>query len=423
MKILYAVHQFYPETSGGTEHFLLNLSHGMQRAGHRAEIVAYSLLGGAEFQRSGSLLQHEYVYNRLPVMAFRHAKLPLELNTEVTDPVVMSFARSFARQFLSARKYDLVHLIHPMRVSPFALAAAEMAIPFVVTLTDFWTICPKITLQTSYRKLCGGPDGGRACAQLCPELSSAWVQSRLAATHRLLSDAVAVVAPSAFAASLIQSQFPDVDIQVVPHGLPRNLPTNSKRYVSGSRIVFGYCGGLAPHKGVHVLLDAFRNLHSDKVSLKIFGVAGPMDSAYERELRHKAAGDHRITFQGAYRADEVGTVLQSVDVLVVPSLWYETYSLSLHEAFACTVPVIASKIGVLSEAVKEGENGLTFPLGDEQSLAEQLRRVAECPTELNAFKENLAAFALPFEEEESYRYDRLYTESLSRISGPAATNM
>jgi glycosyltransferase involved in cell wall biosynthesis len=94
--------------------------------------------------------------------------------------------------------------------------------------------------------------------------------------------------------------------------------------------------------------------------------------------------------------------------LVVPSLWYETYSFSLHEAHSCGIPVVASKVGVLAEKLKEGETGLTFPLEDEEALTGQLRLLLENPTLLNAMKHNLERFDPPWEEEEAYAYERIY---------------
>jgi glycosyltransferase involved in cell wall biosynthesis len=417
MKILYAIHQFYPETSGGTEHFLLNLAHAMQRAGHRADVIAYSQADFGKGDRSHPLQRHDYIHERLPVTSFRHSRSFPELNTAAWDSEVASFARERLRE----GAYDLLHVVHPMRVASYATAAAEVGVPYVITLTDFWTLCPKITLQTSYGSLCSGPEDGRACAQFCPELSFEHVSSRLTAIHSMLRGASAVITPSDFAAALVRKQYPDLAVTVVPHGLNRSyFPDSAKIYASGSTIVFGYCGGLAPHKGVHLLVSAFRRVASRKVSLRIFGAAGPSDKAYERELRKLAAADQRIEFRGPYRPDEAGKILQSVDVLVIPSLWYETYSFSLHEAFACGVPVIASEIGVLAEKIKAGENGLTFHLGDENDLEQQLKLVVEEPELLNSFKQNLIGSVPHMEEEEGYFYERIYRLALAGLN-PART--
>lgn len=410
MKILYAIHQFYPETSAGTEHFLLNLSHAVQRAGHHADIITYTQADLPKLETGTMLQKHQYVYERLPVTRFRHRRTFLELNTAPEDAQVVAFAR----EHLRLGGYDVLHVVHPMRVSSFAAAAEELAVPYVVTLTDFWALCPKITLQTSCGALCAGPEGGKACAEFCPELSFEHVSSRLAAIHKMLRAASAVTTPSEFSAALVRKQFPDIAVTVVPHGLNRSKFCKSeKTYRSGSTIVFGYCGGLAPHKGVHLLISAFRKLNIADVSLRIFGAGGPNDRGYERELRNSAAGDLRIEFRGQYGAEDAGKILQNIDVLVIPSLWYETYSFILHEAFASGIPVIASRIGVLAEQLRDGEKGWTFALGDEKELAERLAMVAQNPASLNAMKVFPGNFGASLEEE-AYFYEKIYNDVFRR---------
>ena len=61
------------------------------------------------------------------------------------------------------------------------------------------------------------------------------------------------------------------------------------------------------------------------------------------------------------------------DVVVVPSLWHETASLIIQEAWATGAPVIVSDLGAMPEFVQTGVNGAVFPAGDVEALAEILR--------------------------------------------------
>ena len=63
------------------------------------------------------------------------------------------------------------------------------------------------------------------------------------------------------------------------------------------------------------------------------------------------------------RAAELPALLSDVDAVVIPSLVWESYSMVAHEALACGVPVIASRLGALPEAVRDGHNGLLFEPG------------------------------------------------------------
>jgi glycosyltransferase involved in cell wall biosynthesis len=118
-------------------------------------------------------------------------------------------------------------------------------------------------------------------------------------------------------------------------------------------------------------------------------------------------------FCGKYDREETGRVLDSLDVVVVPSLVYETYSFALHEAFAAEVPVIGSRIGAMADEIKDGENGFSFGVGDQFELTDKLKMVFINPAILNSMRENLKALALPLEEEEAYLYERIYRKATS----------
>lgn len=403
MRILYVIHQFYPEGSAGTERFLFNLARGMQRSGHRVEVITYSNEDAALFKRNDSLLVRDYVYKGVYVLALRHQKLSLDTNSAVNDEAMLSFARSF----LARNHFDLVHIVHPMRMSSWATAAAEKNVPYIVTLTDFWTICPKITLQTSYGILCWGPEHGSACDKLCPELDSVRLRDRLSRVHSLLINARYVIAPSMFAADLVRAEFGDISMRSICHGLPLRQSCVAAKREGGNHIIFGYCGGLSPHKGAHVLIKAFRRLDARDARLSIYGDS-QSDQSYSERLHDLAAGDPRITFQGRYEPEEIGRVMASIDMLVVPSLWYETYCFVVHEAFASKVPVIASDVGVLAETVKEGQNGLLFRINDEESLLLRMSSVLEDRESLSAMRDSLNSYVQRLEEEELYEYLRLY---------------
>lgn len=414
MRILYVVHQFFPEAAGGTEQFLLNLVNAAQRMGHRAEVVTYSFEPKAAFHSTGNVLAREYTYSRIPVIAVRHSRIPADINTSMNDAAISSFAA----EFLGKSRYDRVHVAHPMRMAPFITAASRSGIPCVLTLTDFWILCPKIILRTSFETLCAGPETGKACVQLCPELGSDYVKARLGAAQEVLRAAEAVTTPSRFAASVIQEEFAGIPITVVPHGVKLMSPQRGVQPEQrGAKIVFGYCGGFSPHKGLHILLNSFRSLIPDNLELHIHGAANLQDREYERFLRRIAADDRRIRFCGAYPRHQVQQVLQGIDVIVVPSLCYETYSFTLHEALAAGVPVIATAVGALPEEVKDLVNGLTFPLGDETELASKLKMIATDPSLLARMRENLKTYVPPLPEEEAYQYERIYQSSLVIAKG------
>jgi glycosyltransferase involved in cell wall biosynthesis len=317
----------------------------------------------------------------------------------------------FARQVLEnhGRGYDVVHVAHPMRLTSFVLAAAEAGVPYVITLTDFWMICPKINLHTSFHTPCDGPSGGEVCRQWCPELPPEFVKSRLRTAREILYGAKAIVAPSHFVVAMFKKEFPELSASVIPHGLALDeFSRNRRTRETEGRIVFGYCGGLSVHKGVHILIEAFRSLEAHNVELRIYGSSSPQERDYERMLRSMADQDHRINFCGTYQEGQVGNVFQSIDVLIIPSICYETYSFALHEALASGVPVIASAIACLDEKIEDSVTGWTFQVGDAADLTSKLELIVSNPQTLDTVKQMVSSDCVPRIEEEAYLYERIY---------------
>jgi glycosyltransferase involved in cell wall biosynthesis len=413
MNILYVIHQFYPEFHTGTEKFLLNLASAIRRDAHFAQIVSYTFSEEQGFRSSRNMLVRDYSYRGLPVTSVRHHKLPLEIHSAVANQDIYQFATEFLDK---KGPYDLVHMAHSMRLASFAKAALDLGIPYIFTLTDFWLICPRIILQTSTKgTLCTGPEGGQSCFRYCPEFQPAFIRDRLASAKLILSGAKAIVSPSKFLAAVFRKELPDIKIQVIPHGMDfRYLNPNTRKYNHNDKLIFSYCGGFAPHKGVHLLLKAFLDLNPQNAELKLRGSCFH-EHDYFRHLQDIAGRDKRVQFCGTYTEEQVGDVMSSTDVLVLPSLWYENYPLVLHEALACNVPVISSNIGGMAEKIIDSVNGYTFQVGDERDLGAKLKLIMDNPEILNDLKEKMREYFPPRVEEEAYMYQRLYGACTANI--------
>jgi glycosyltransferase involved in cell wall biosynthesis len=92
-----------------------------------------------------------------------------------------------------------------------------------------------------------------------------------------------------------------------------------------------------------------------------------------------------VRFHGLMTRAEVAELLQTVDVVVAPSVpsrdgRREGIPVALMEALACSVPVVASRLSGIPELVIDGETGLLTPPGDDAALARAIRRLYEDPS-------------------------------------------
>ncbi len=128
--------------------------------------------------------------------------------------------------------------------------------------------------------------------------------------------------------------------------------TRQPRGPRDTTLRIGFVGTLVWHKGVHVLLDAVRQLPPTAWELNIFGSTETFPD-YVAELPRAAAG-LPVAFTGAFDRERAADVYAQMDVLVVPSLWLENSPLVIHEAFMAGVPVVAARMGGIADLVTDG---------------------------------------------------------------------
>lgn len=279
-----------------------------------------------------------------------------------------------------------VHNFFPLLSPALYDACHEEKIPVVQTLHNYRLICPnaKLFRQNQICESCVGktvPLPG--IIHRCYRDSA--VQSAIVAamitTHNLRQtwqervDAYIALTPFQ-KAKMVQAGLPADKIHIKPNFLfdPGKAVPEQGAYAL-------YVGRLWEEKGIATLIDAYI-AHDIKIPLKIVG-----DGILQAELQqqvHQAGLDHRIEFLGWRSQSEVLALIRQSQFLVFPSVWYETFGLSMIEAFACSVPVIASRLGGMAEIVEDGQTGLSFEVGNSRDLAEKINWAIVHPERMRA---------------------------------------
>jgi glycosyltransferase involved in cell wall biosynthesis len=123
------------------------------------------------------------------------------------------------------------------------------------------------------------------------------------------------------------------------------------------------------------------------VTLVVFGNVDQFPE-YGSRLRDLAADSDKIQFRGTYSHEETAKVFAEIDILAVPSLWYD-FPLIIQEAFATNTPVIATDLGGMAEAVEHDFNGLLFERNNVNELALLLTRFLKEPDLLSRLQEGI----------------------------------
>lgn len=461
LRLLHAIHDFLPRHQAGSEIYAATLCQALMRRGHHVTVLAADF-GPA--RRHGELTWR--VFEGLPVVEIVNnwdfASFDETYQASNLLPVL--------DHVLRATQPDVLH-VHSLLNLSFALPrlARKRGASVVGTLHDYTLVCPSggqrihraerhvchtieadrcarcfsestYPAQMAFGRALGRPGGwiahrvARTLRERAPRLlarlaksrsrtaaerrgpTAAEIDARLNAARAAASEFDLLVGPS----PSIVAEFKALGmaagrLDVADYGFRPTPPSGSTSSTSaGTRpLRVGYVGTLVWHKGVHVLIDAIRQMPSDQAEVSIFGDSDTFPD-YTAELRASARG-LRVRFLGRFERDRVADIYSQLDVLVVPSLWLENSPLVIHEAFMAGVPVVGARIGGITDLVRDGENGLLYSPESSSALASALSRLATDRSRLLA----LRARPTPVRsiDDDALEWERRYL-SLTMSGGP-----
>jgi len=272
--------------------------------------------------------------------------------------------RRWAKHLVERTRAQVVHVhnFFPL-LSPSVIDGARDAGAAVVqTLHNYRAVCANGLLMRDGRvcESCVGRVGWPALRHRCYRGSligsAAVVAMQQAIRHRGIWDrpGTRLIALTDFArAKLVEDGLPDARIVIKPNFIAPVAASSAAR----DGVLF--VGRLSAEKGIGVLIEAARGLPHRR-----FTIVGGGDDAWWRAL---APGN--VVFTGALPGTAAREAMTRAALLVMPSLWYEGFPMTLLEASARATPVVASRIGSLAELVEDGVTGRLVAPGDPAALA------------------------------------------------------
>lgn len=279
---------------------------------------------------------------------------------------------NITRGIVATLKPDMAYIwnMGSVSISP-VLAAQDQGIPTVFSLGDYW-------LADLKTELCLEPNPlkrrYRAAVVGLRDFGRINLKHMLVCSRSLMQ-------------SYVDLHFPEENITVIPRGVPSqiildiddlaNLPQNEDQV----RLV--YVGRLEPEKGTHIAIEALAHLVGEMdaapIRLDIIG-AGP--DKYVRQLQKMVTAlglEERVAFVGRLEHQQLLGRYTEYDALLFPSLWAEPFGVTITEAMARGLPVIATNVGGVPEIISDGENGLLVPPDEPMMLAHAVRRLVQNP--------------------------------------------
>lgn len=430
-RLLFVVHGFPPDTWAGTEVYTLGLAQAFQRRGHEVHVLTrapQSFPG----ETDGSLRTSTFEGLKVHRLTRRTDGLAVE------ESYSSAWVERFFGRFLEQLRPDIVHYQHLLHLScNLPLVSRAAGIPSVLTINDYWALCARVQLIRPDGVRCES-NQGVGCYACIKDQAPAWqprlraLRPLLSAGARLLRPLARVPQPSAKLArplsklekrcgdwlalearhEVVLDGYAAADLLIAPSEFLRQkliasgridparilhsdygmrtegLRVLDKQPDPGGRLRVGFVGSLVWYKGVDVLIRALDGIAPEKLVLNIFGAFEPAKDAHHRELETLARGKP-VQFRGRFDNQRIAEVYSEIDVLVVPSTWFENSPLTIHEAWLQRTPVIASDIGGMRELVTHERDGLHFVAGDAAALRSALLRLADDRALLARFGANV----------------------------------
>jgi glycosyltransferase involved in cell wall biosynthesis len=425
MKLLQVAHTFLPKYVAGTEIYTYEISQALRKKKNEVRI-AYT-----------DPLSHAYALNKIKYKEITCYEMQKDISN------IFSFEDSFRDKtiedffidILNDYKPDLIHYQHVMFLSTNIIELAKKRkIRQVLSLHDFWFQCLTHKRITTENMLCVNPtiDTCIKCHKdllnrnivvppfrlhnIDPFISflrkrgsldalTDKVQSRIAHTvnyhfnknklreqladrlnaHRnVLKSVDLVIYPTKF----LQTELYKWDLKgksniISSDGIQDAYFRKFKR-IRSKKIRFAFIGSIVAAKGLLVLVKAWEKANTAKAILKVYGNISD-DPDYAKKVMEIVSRQKNIEIKGGFKPDQIGKVFEEIDMLIVPSTWFENAPLVLRDALLSHTPAIATNLGGLTELINEKKSGLLFENGNSDDLADKIAKVIKNPELLRSF--------------------------------------
>jgi glycosyltransferase involved in cell wall biosynthesis len=408
LRILICSSFFPPHYLGGAELIAYKQAQHMRQMGHEVRVFS-GRLGSQWFHPHRVRREHGvFQVSRVSLSAQDISGTSWDFRS---PDIVHAFCR-----MLDDFSPDVVHFHNIVGLSIGMLDECyRRRVPTVMTLHDYWGICFKNTLLKNNGNIC--QQGGLVCLD-CREMLGGRLPlpSPVRNAHLLLAlrQVDQLLTPSRYvAAQYAANGVPPEKLTVIQNGIDVESFAPSHRH--NTELTLGFIGHLGKHKGLDVLLHALSLMDASRVRLLVVGTGE--DAEWLQTFCHERGLDPYVTFLGHVENHRIANIYQRLDVLVVPSVWPENSPVTITEAMASGIPVIASDVGGISELVEDGVTGYLIPLRDSLAIAERIGRFLARPELLKTMGERalakIQAYPMPQQVE---RIVEVYRQVIARRS-------
>jgi glycosyltransferase involved in cell wall biosynthesis len=279
------------------------------------------------------------------------------------------------KQYIDFNSPDLIHFHCIQRLTASMLvASAEAGIPYIVTVHDAWWLGDHQFLIDKQGVECDPRlNDPIIAARHTTDINNSIIRRRYLA--QCLNQAKYLFAVSEFQAEQYRNNG-FTQVKVNRNGILPRIVKRTKSPSPNSKVRLGFAGGICLHKGFYLLKEAIGLAKLKNTELKVIVVDLSKNA---KSVRHENWGSTLVTFVPALPPEKMPDFFASIDVLIAPSVWTESFGLITREAAMAGLWVVASNKGGLAEDIRPTIDGDVFSPEKIDELVTILQRIDREP--------------------------------------------
>ena len=325
-------------------------------------------------------------------------------------------------KIIKAFSIDIVH-VHHIKSLNFEVfyAAKDNNIPIILTLHDYYFICPKIFLINERMKHCELNDN-KDCRKCLKSRGYKvdFAQKRRIEFKKIIDFCKSIIVPDRSVYEKYAHIMGDFDVEVIPNGIcyKDNDHHDESMIKEDKYFNIAFIGQMSTIKGSSIVVDLIKNDNSDSIKWHFFG---PIC-----DMKLDILKNSNIIKHGRYRSTDIVDLIKAnnIDVACIPSQAPETFCYTLSEAWMAGIPVIASDIGALGNRIKGNGGGILVPKYNRwEAYLEVIYKLNNDRELLRKLKEQLKYINVTTVDEMGRTYNNVYSNFITRTLNSTKNNV
>ncbi len=438
MKILFVSCAYPPYHRGGVAKLLINLSAELTK--RKQKVYVFSLVDDLSIKKYATedieMNGHQIRFINIPMSSLTDFYGRYCIKDYYNPDISPAF-----KAYLDDIKPDIVHFHAIQGLGANLISEAhDRGYPTILTMHDMWWFCPNIFMTDLNLKPC---KQNKINTQQCINCLE---KSRKIPRIRNLDLKLFIVNRDLYLKSILESDIDVVltnsrilkenvrhniirDIQVNENGIVK-IPEIIDKPVNPNNIIFGFVGGKSELKGHAILLEAFRSIKLSNWELHIYGFEeikfkNFFDALYQNmkneglisiffrllnTIKKKSISGKNIKYFPSYSDSEKYNTLNTLDIIIIPSIIRESFSLIAREGLLLKKPIICSDCGGPEEVIENNVNGFIFKTNDAEDLKIKIYKILKQPSLIYKFKSNIDIHTIKSIEEQVNELESIYSK-------------